>query len=304
MNLEGKVGIVTGAGRGLGRAYAEALAAAGASVVINDVDADALGEVAQAITSRGGAVASAVAPVGSQDVADALVAAAVSSFGRLDFFVTNAGILRDSSVTKMSEENFEVVLKTHLTGTFACAKAAFVQMREQGGGGALIFIGSPAGQLASFGQANYSAAKAGIVGMARTLAVEGKKPGITVNVVIPVALTRMMATIPGFADIVSDAEAGKPVPTHLRQVGVGVPADVAPMVVFLASDAAKDITGQVFGAGGDRISVWSQPKEVEVAIRDGGWTADDIAEVFPKVFAPVLQGFTPAPLPAANGGAK
>lgn len=303
MRLAGKAGIVTGAGRGLGRAYAEALAAEGASVLVNDLDPDAVDEVVAAITTAGGTAAPLVAAVGTEEVGQQLVTSAVATFGRLDFVVTNAGMLRDSSVLKMSEADFEAVVKTHLVGTFACAKAAMARFREQGEGGSLVLVGSPAGQQASFGQANYSAAKAGIAGMGRTLALEGKKAGISVNVLVPVALTRMTATIPGLADVARDVENGQPVPATLRQAGFGLPQDVAPMVVFLVSDKARHVTGQVFGAGGDRISIWSQPSEVEVATRDGGWDAEAIERAFPERFEPVLQNYLPPAPPAPDRGA-
>lgn len=291
MRLQGKVGIVTGAGRGLGRAYAQALADAGAAVVVNDMDADAAGEVVTAIEQAGGSAISVVAAVGDTASAELLVEQAVKEFGRLDVMVPNAGILRDSTVTRLSEEDFDLVVRTHLRGAFTCAKAAFQQFREQGDGGRLILVGSPAGQRASFGQANYSAAKAGIVGMARTLAVEGKKPGIAVNAIIPVALTRMMATVPGFKEITEAVEAGAAVPDKLRSAGIGTAADVAALVVFLASDAAAGITGQCFGAGGDRVTLWSHPTEIEIAERPGGWTAGTLAEAFPATFADKLQDY-------------
>src|SRR3954453_1903476 len=156
MRLDGKVAIVTGAGRGLGRAYAEALAAAGASVVVNDIEgaeevADAIGGVAE------------TGAVGSSQVAEALVARAVSEYGRLDVMVTNAGVLRDKVLWKLTDEDFDLVVATHLRGTFTCARAAAVRMREQGEGGRIVLVGSPAGQYGNLGQTNYAAAKAGIV---------------------------------------------------------------------------------------------------------------------------------------------
>jgi NAD(P)-dependent dehydrogenase (short-subunit alcohol dehydrogenase family) len=300
--LQGKVAVVTGAGHGLGRAYAHGLAAAGAAVVVNDVDAEAAAAVAADITQAGGRAAVVAAAVGSAETADSLVRSAVDEFGALDVMVTNAGVLRDSTVGRMTDEDFDTVIRTHLRGTFTCARAAFTQFRAQGNGGRLILVGSPAGQLASFGQANYSAAKSGIVGMTRTLAAEGRKYGIAVNAIIPVALTRMLATIPGMAPAVEAAEAGKPVPEHLREAGIGAPEDVAPLVVLLASLGAE-VTGQVFGAGGDRVSLWSHPREVEIATRPGGWTAEALADEFPRLFLPALQDYLPDPLPSVDGGA-
>lgn len=299
--LEGKVAVVTGAGRGLGRAYAVALAAAGASVVVNDLDAEALDETMEIIEQAGGTVTGLVAAVGSAEVADKLVRTAVGTFGRLDVMVPNAGVLRDRTLTKLSDDDFDTVLETHLRGTFTCARAAVARFREQGTGGRLILIGSPAGQYAGFGQTPYSAAKAGIVGMVRTLAAECGRMGVTVNAVIPTALTRMVATIPGLGELVTAVEAGEPVPPVARRAGLGTPDDVAGLVVFLASDLAADITGQAIGAGGDRLSVWSHPTEVVVAAKEGGWSAQDIAEQANALLRPHIQSYEGAPPPDLSG---
>ncbi|XRQ09868.1 SDR family oxidoreductase, partial [Actinomadura welshii] len=272
-----------------------ALAAAGAGVVVNDVDGDVAEAVVKEIRDAGGTAVAEVCAVGTAGTADALVRRAVDEFGRLDVMVTNAGVLRDRTLTKMTDEEFDLVTTTHLRGTFTCGRAAVARFREQGGGGRLILVGSPAGQRASFGQTNYSAAKAAIAGLVRTWAAETERYGITVNAVIPVALTRMVATIPHLAPLVEDAEAGREIPAAFRHTGLGTCEDVAPVVVFLASDAAAGVTGQCVGAGGDRIALWSHPAEVAVAVRDGGWTAGAIAEAFPSTFRPHLQDFRPAP---------
>jgi NAD(P)-dependent dehydrogenase (short-subunit alcohol dehydrogenase family) len=289
--LTGRVAVVTGSGRGLGRAYARAVAAAGAAVVVNDVDADAAQAVVAEIEAAGGRAAPLVAPVGPTTTADALVGEAVERFGRLDAMVTNAGLLRDRSIGKMTDEDFDLVVETHLRGTFTCARAALARFRNQGEGGRLVLIGSPAGQRASFGQANYSAVKAGIVGMTRTLAAEAARLRVTVNALVPVALTRMVATIPTFAEAVAAVDRGEPVPTELRERGVGTAEDVAPLLVYLLSDAASGITGQALGVGGDRITVWSHPAVAAEASRPGGWTAEAIAAAFPTELAPHLQPF-------------
>ncbi|MGP4016572.1 SDR family oxidoreductase [Saccharopolyspora sp. 5N708] len=279
MDLSGKVAVVTGSGRGLGRAYAQALAASGAAVVVNDVDAEAAGQVVEAITAAGGRAVSVAAPVGSAEVADRLVATAVAEFGQLDAMVTNAGILRDRVLWKMSDADFDAVIDVHLRGTFTCARAAAVRMREQGTGGRLILISSPAGQRGNFGQTNYAAAKAGIVAMARTWAMELARADIAVNAVVPVAATEMTKTIPAFGPIIEEAErTGQPFPQWLRKdEGFGTAADVASLIVFLTSDAAKGVTGQAIGIGGDKLALWSHPHEKTPAYADGGWTADAIA---------------------------
>ncbi|MDP4502221.1 SDR family oxidoreductase [Nonomuraea turcica] len=279
MDLSGKVAVVTGAGRGLGRAYAEALGAAGAAVVVNDVDAEAAAQVVEAVVAAGGKAVAEVGAVGGTEVAQRLVDTAVKEFGRLDVMVTNAGILRDRVLWKMSDEDFDAVVGVHLRGTFTCARAAAVRMREQGDGGRLILISSPAGQRGNFGQTNYAAAKAGIVAMARTWAMELGRANITVNAVVPVAATEMTKTIPVFAPILEEAErTGDPLPDWLRKdEGLGTVEDVAGLIVYLASDASAGVTGQAVGIGGDKLALWSHPQEKAVAYADGGWSADAIA---------------------------
>ncbi|MEW2357129.1 SDR family NAD(P)-dependent oxidoreductase [Spirillospora sp. NPDC029432] len=280
MELTGKVAIVTGSGRGLGLAYAEALAAAGAAVVVNDVDRAAVDAAVERITGAGGRAAGVVAAVGTTEAADELVSAAVEEFGRLDVMVTNAGILRDRVLWKMTDEDFDDVVRVHLRGTFTCARAAAVRMREQGTGGRIVLISSPAGQRGNFGQTNYAAAKAGIVAMARTWAMELARAEITVNAVVPVAATEMTKTIPAFGPVIEESErTGEPFPNWLRKdEGLGTVRDVAGLITFLASDASKGVTGQAIGIGGDRLALWSHPAEKAVAFSEGGWSADEIAE--------------------------
>jgi NAD(P)-dependent dehydrogenase (short-subunit alcohol dehydrogenase family) len=279
MDLGGKVAIVTGSGRGLGRAYATALAAAGAAVVVNDVDAGPVAAVVAEIEAAEGRATGLTAPVGDTATAQALVDAAVREFGRLDVLITNAGILRDRVLWKMTDEDFDAVIHVHLRGTFTCARAAAVRMRAQGEGGRIILISSPAGQRGNFGQTNYAAAKAGIAAMARTWALELARSDITVNAVVPVAATEMTRTIPAFAPVIAEAErTGRPFPAWLRRnEGLGTVDDVTGLVTFLASDAAGDITGQAIGVGGDRLVFWAHPREKRVAFADGGWSADAIA---------------------------
>ncbi|MGW7412148.1 SDR family NAD(P)-dependent oxidoreductase [Streptomyces sp. NPDC054863] len=279
LDLTGKVALVTGSGRGLGLAYARALAAAGASVVVNDLDEAVAEQAAKSIREAGGsAVAEAVA-VGTTEAADRLVARAVAEFGRLDILVTNAGVLRDKVLWKMSDEDFDTVIGVHLRGTFTCARAAAVRMREQGEGGSLILVGSPAGQRGNFGQTNYAAAKAGIAAMARTWSMELGRANITVNAIVPVAATAMTETVPAFAPYVAALRGGEPLPGFLRKgEGFGTAEDCAALVPFLASEAARGVTGQCIGIGGDKLALWSHPQEVAVAYADGGWSPETIAE--------------------------
>jgi len=291
VDLTGKVAVVTGSGRGLGLAYATELARRGASVVINDVDAAVADEAVAAITAAGGTAVAEVVAVGSSEAAQALVDRAVDEFGRLDILVNNAGILRDTTLWKMTDEQFDAVLTTHLRGTFTCTRAAAVRMREQGEGGRIICVGSPTGQVGNFGQTNYAAAKAGIVGMVRTWAMELARAEITVNAIVPVAATAMTETVPFLKPYVDALNAGDPLPPFARQqLGFGSPEDAAGVVAFLASDAAAGITGQAVGIGGDRLALWSHPSEVVVEFADGtGWSADAIAEIWPSTFAAAQQ---------------
>ena len=302
MALSGKVAVVTGSGRGLGLAYAQALAAAGAAVVVNDVDQSIADAAAASIVANGGQAVAEVAEVGSGEAAQQLVDRAVQEFGRLDVLVTNAGILRDTVVWKMSDDDFDAVIRVHLRGTFTCVRAAAIRMREQGEGGRIICIGSPTGQVGNFGQTNYAAAKAGIVGMVHTWALELARAKITVNAVIPVAATAMTETVPFLKPYVDALEKGEELPAYARrELGFGAPADAAQLVVFLASDGAGGVTGQAIGIGGDRLALWSHPSEVVVEYHDDGWSAEAIAAHWPHAFGahhqPVGQ---PVPEPPAE----
>lgn len=299
MSLEGKVAIVTGSGRGLGLAYAQELARRGASVVVNDVDARTTDEAVASIESAGGRAVAVVAPVGSSETADELVRTAVETFGRLDILVTNAGVLRDTVLWKMSDEDFDAVIDVHLRGTFTCVRAAATYMRNAETPGRIICIGSPTGQRGNFGQTNYAAAKAGIVGMVRTWALELKRAGITANVVIPVAATAMTATVPYFAAAMEADERGEPMPAFFRHdLGFGTSDDVAGLVAYLATDAAANITGQAIGVGGDRLQIWSHPEPVLTSYHEGGWSVEALDAEFAEIAAhqqSVGESFPPLP---------
>jgi 3-oxoacyl-[acyl-carrier protein] reductase len=301
VSLQGKVAIVTGSGRGLGLAYARELARQGASVVVNDIDAQTADAAVASIVDADGAAVAYVAPVGPTATADGLVATAMESFGRLDILVTNAGILRDAVLWKMSDDDFDQVINVHLRGTFTCVRAAAVRFREQGTGGRIICIGSPTGQRGNVGQTNYAAAKAGIVGMVRTWAMELARANVTVNAVIPVAATTMTETVPYFAAAVAAEKKGEQMPAFFRhELGFGTGADVAPLIAYLASDEAANISGQAIGIGGDRIQLWSHPEPVFSDYEDGGWTETALGARFSGLIADRLQsvGEKFPPLPA------
>lgn len=285
MSLVGKVAIVTGSGRGLGLSYAQELARQGASVVINDVDAAAVETAVSSITAAGGKAAGVVAAVGSTQAAKDLVAGALENFGRLDILVTNAGVLRDKSLLKMTDDDFDLVINVHLRGTFTCVREAYGYFKENNIAGRIIAIGSPTGQRGNFGQSNYAAAKAGIVGMVRTWALEMKRAGVTANAVIPVAATEMTKTVPYFAAAVNADERGEAMPDFFRKdLGFGTADDVAGLIAYLASDAAADVNGQAIGVGGDRVQIWSHPEAVVTELNDGGWDYETLTREFPTRF--------------------
>ena len=243
-----------------------------------------------AIRTSGGQAVAAVAAIGDAEAADLCVARAVETFGRMDGFVANAGVLRDAILWKTTDADFDLVIRTHLRGAFTCGRAAARHFRDTGHGGVVTLVSSVAGQRGNVGQTAYSAAKAGVAALARTWSMELARAGVSVNAIVPTALTRMVATIPGLGDAVEAAESGQPIPHRLRsELGLGTPQDVAPLAVFLASEAGRQITGQCIGIGGDRLSLWSHPQEVALAQQIGGWTADDIARAWTDDLSGHLQ---------------
>ncbi|HEV8549814.1 MAG TPA: SDR family NAD(P)-dependent oxidoreductase [Polyangiaceae bacterium] len=275
--LDGKSTVITGAGNGIGRATALLFAREGARVVVNDLGASRAGEggeksaadavVAEILAAGGSAVAS-YDSVSTPEGARAVVETAVREFGRIDVLINNAGILRDKTLLKMDLAQWTAVLDVHLTGTFLCTQAAAAPMKDQGSG-RIVNTTSVSGLLGNFGQANYSAAKAGIYGLTRTASIELQRYGITVNAVAPIAKTRLTEDLPMFAKIADTLS----------------PEHVAPAHLFLASDLCGERTGIVLAVAGARISVY---KVVESAGQfketDGGvWTAAEIQEHFDAI---------------------
>ena len=271
--------MVTGAGRGLGRAYALALAAEGAAVVVNDVDQGTAQAVVGEIEQVGGRGLASAGSVADFAYAETMVGACVDGFGKIDVLVNNAGIVRDRTLIKMSEEEFDAVYGVHAKGTFACSRAAAAHFREQGGG-CIVNITSTSGLCGNVGQTNYACAKAGILGMTRTWAVELARYNVRVNALAPTAITDMVKTIPGMENLdpynLSE---------DLRNRYMGPPEEVAAAVVFLASDAAAGLNGQILALGGNRLAIWSHPMEVHYELRPGGWDAGAVEAAFADGFA-------------------
>lgn len=287
--LDGKVAIVTGAGRGIGRGHATHLAAAGAAVVVNDLDADEARKTVADIEAAGGRAMTETSNVATRAGAEALVDAAVAAYDSVDVLVNNAGIMRDRSFLKMSDEEFEDVMQVHVMGTFRCAQAAARRMREHGRGGVIVNTTSAA-QMGNFGQTNYAAAKGAIASMTFTMALELARYGIRVNAVSPAGTTRMSATFKG--------PDGKEIEMPYLD-----PALNGPAVVFLASDAADYVTGQVFGTGADRMALLHHPRYGPTLIKPGGWSLEDLEEHFKRNLGNQLEpvGIMKKPYPYYGG---
>ncbi len=306
--LEGKVAVVTGSGRGIGRGIALALATEGAKVVVNDVgcatdgrgtDADPAAGVCKEIAALGSEAIPNYESVAEFDSAGNIIKAAVDKWGRIDILVNNAGILRDKQLVNMSPEDFDAVLKVHLYGGFNCSRHALPHMREKGYG-RIINIVSSAGLRGNFGQANYGAAKAGLMGMTFVIAVEHMKGNaegkysITANALAPAGMTRMVGQIPGME--------GRPVPPEMN------PDLNGPIVAYIASEEAKRVNGQIFGRRGYAYTLFQTPKPLAAMFKEGGWSAGDIAKNFDAAFFEHLSvpgiPVTPAMKAAAAAAAQ
>jgi NAD(P)-dependent dehydrogenase (short-subunit alcohol dehydrogenase family) len=278
--LEGKVAVVTGAGRGIGRGEARLLAAEGASVVVNDFDAGPAEDVVKEIEAAGGRAIAHPADVADWDDAQALIAEAVDAFGDLHILVNNAGFLRDKMSFNMDEESFDAVIRVHLKGHFAPSRWAAAYWRDktkQGKetAGRIINTSSEAGLWGNPGQANYAAAKGGIYSMTLVLARELKRYGVTANAIAPRARTRMTEPLGGqFDPSQRPTDAFDPLD----------PDNVAPVVGWLASDAAADVSGQVFLVTGGRVHLIAGFEEAGAIRKDDRWTVDELIAAQGKMF--------------------
>ena len=274
--LDGKVVIVTGAGRGIGREIALLAAAEGAKVVVNDLGgaADGAGasaapaeEVVEAIRSKGGKAVASFDSVAEPASANAIVKTAVDAFGGLDGVVNNAGILRDAIFHKMSVADFELVIKVHLMGSFYVSHAAARIFREQQSGSFVHFT-STSGLVGNYGQANYAAAKLGIVGLSKSIALDMARFNVRSNCVSPFAWSRLIGTIP------TETEAEKARVARMQAMGA---EKIAPLSVSLLGEGAKDVTGQIFAVRMNEIFLMGQSRPIRSVQRSDGWTCATIA---------------------------
>jgi NAD(P)-dependent dehydrogenase (short-subunit alcohol dehydrogenase family) len=281
--MEGKAVLVTGAGRGVGRGIALAMARAGAAVVVNDLGVSLTGEggegaspaeqVVEEIRAMGGRAVANHDSVADWEGAGRMVTAAVDNFGRIDAVVNNAGNLRDVFFHKMTQDDFRAVSEVHLMGSFNTSRAAVPFFKDQGSG-AFVHMTSSSGLVGNFGQANYMSAKLGIVGLSKSIALDMQRFGVRSNAVAPWAWTRMVSSIP------SDTPEQKARVEGLMKLDAN---KIGPFCVALCSDAAANVTGQIFGVRNNEIYLFSQPRPVRTAHTAEGWTPEAIADrVFPQ----------------------
>lgn len=285
--LQGKVAIVTGSGRGIGRAIAIMMAAKGASVVVNDVGASVDGasiegtpadEVVRTITEAGGKAVPNADSVAEWDSAHRIVQTALDAFGRVDIVVNNAGILRDAMFHKMTPENFDAVVKVHLYGTFLLTRAAITHFMRQKSG-CFIHMTSTSGYMGAVGQANYASAKTAMFGLNQAIAQEYKSYNIRSNLISPGAATRMTTSV-----------STRSAEELARREATMRPESVAALATVLASDEASDVNGQLLGARGEDVMLFNQTRPIRFLNKRGGWTPEAIIEALPRLqplFTPV-----------------
>jgi NAD(P)-dependent dehydrogenase (short-subunit alcohol dehydrogenase family) len=275
--LEGKVVVVTGAGGGIGRDFALAMAANGARVVVNDIGASVSGEgrdagpaqkVVDEIRAAGGEAVASTDSVADWDAAQRIVQCALDTFGRIDAVVNNAGILRDRFFFNMSVEEWRAVIDVHLHGSFYVARAAAPHFRAQHAG-AYVNMTSTSGLVGNFGQANYSAAKLGIAGLSKSIALDMARYNVRSNCIAPFAWSRMIGSIP--TDTPDQKE-------RVEKLKAMQTSKIAPLAVYLVSDAAKEVTGQIFGVRANELFLFSQNRPLRSIARSDGWTPETIAE--------------------------
>ncbi|MBI4332958.1 MAG: SDR family oxidoreductase [Chloroflexi bacterium] len=306
--LKGKAAVITGGGGGLGRAIAVLMAEEGAKLVINDIGGakDGSGastspadQTAEEVRKRGGEAISNYDSIVNFAAAERLIQACVQKYGKIDILVNLAGNLRDRMIWNMAEEEFDAVIAVHLKGSWNTSRHACAVMRQQRFGRIIntssrVAFGNP-------GQSNYSSAKAGLIGLTMTVAREMGRYGVTCNAFMPLAATRFSATTEVAASKDKRAASGIQSQVQLGEIELPPPDDVAPLVVYLASDAAANVNGQVFFACGNEITHWSMPQAKKSIFAAGRWKVSDLAETFPNTLGKDLVNPAPAqPAPPAQ----
>lgn len=289
LGLKGKVAVVTGAGGGIGREIALALAAEGVSIVVNDIGVSLTGEggsespaqeTSGLITQKGGKAVISNESVSSWDGAQLIIKKALDTFGKIDIVVNNAGILRDTIFHKMDPSDWENVINVHLNGSFYVSRAAAPFFREQNSG-SFVHMTSTSGLIGNFGQANYSAAKLGIAGLSKSIALDMSRYNVRSNCIAPFAWSRMTNSIPSNTDTEKE---------RVERLKKMTPDKNAPLAVFLASEAAKEVTGQIFSARLNELFIYNQNRPVKSIHSENGWTPEGIAE---RAFPAFKNSMTP-----------
>ena len=289
LGLKGKVAIVTGAGGGIGREIALALAAEGVSIVVNDIGVSLTGEggsespaqeTSGLITQKGGKAVISNESVSSWNGAQLIIKKALDTFGKIDIVVNNAGILRDTIFHKMDPSDWENVINVHLNGSFYVSRAAAPFFREQNSG-SFVHMTSTSGLIGNFGQANYSAAKLGIAGLSKSIALDMSRYNVRSNCIAPFAWSRMTNSIPSNTDTEKE---------RVERLKKMTPDKNAPLAVFLASEAAKEVTGQIFSARLNELFIYNQNRPVKSIHSENGWTPEGIAE---RAFPAFKNSMTP-----------